>query len=529
MQTYKDLQSALVVAEKRLMSFLFQKGRALEKTGRLEEAEATYRELLQRDPAHREALNELGNLLFARGRSLAARPLYEQAVEFHPMDPMSLVNLGNLLMKANELPAARKLFERALQVSPDYRPAHGGMSFVLRDQGETEQAAVHRRVAFQDHCVVSAPYRGAQPPITILELVSTIGGNVRTQEFLNDRVFKRFLVATEFFNSTTALPPHDLVFNSIGDSDSAPVALAMAQSVLEHTQAPMINHPAAVQATGRCIVAERLARVPNVITPKTIMLPREVLAAQDFETTLSGEGFTFPLLLRSPGFHGGEHFVKVEAPAELAPALAELPGDRLLVIQYLDARGRDGKTRKYRVMMVDGKLYPLHVAISQSWKIHYFSAEMAENAEHRAEDAAFLNDMAGVLGPRAIAAFERIQSKLGLDYGGADFGINANGEILLFEANATMAVLVPDKGEQWDYRRPAVETIYKAVWTMLINRAVPAVDRNSSRVLIGSACRTAAPPGSRTDCRSQLRPTESESCHCFAASPAGTASEYTKR
>jgi hypothetical protein len=102
------------------------------------------------------------------------------------------------LMKANELPAARKLFDRALQVNPDYRPAHGGMSFVLRDQGETEQAAVHRRVAFQDHCVFSAPYRGAQPPITILELVSTIGGNVRSQEFLNDRVFKRFLVATEF-------------------------------------------------------------------------------------------------------------------------------------------------------------------------------------------------------------------------------------------------------------------------------------------------------------------------------------------
>jgi glutathione synthase/RimK-type ligase-like ATP-grasp enzyme len=495
MQTDKDLKSALGIAENMLVSLLFQKGRALEKTGRLDEAEAIYRELLQHDPAHRQALNELGNLLFARGRSLAARPFYEQAVEFHPMDPMSLVNLGNLLMKANELPAARKLFDSALQVNPDYRPAHGGMSFVLRDQGETEQAAVHRRVAFQDHCVFSAPYRGAQPPITILELVSTIGGNVRSQEFLNDRVFKRFLVATEFFNSTTALPPHDLVFNSIGDSDSAPVALAIAQSVFEHTQTPIINHPAAVQATGRCLVAERLAQVPNVIVPKTIMLPRKVLAAPDFEATLSREGFTFPLLLRSPGFHGGDHFVKVETPNELAPALADLPGERLLVIQYLDARGRDGKTRKYRIMMVDGKLYPLHVAISQTWKIHYFSAEMAENAEHRAEDAAFLNDMAGVLGPRAIAAFEQIQSKLGLDYGGVDFGINANGEILLFEANATMAVLVPDKGKQWDYRRLAVETIYKAVWTMLINRAVPAVDRNSSRVLIGPACRTAGRRG----------------------------------
>jgi glutathione synthase/RimK-type ligase-like ATP-grasp enzyme len=487
-----NLQPSLGVEEEKLprvpdaVPLLFQKGVALEKAGRVEEAGETYRELLQHDPEHRQALNELGNLLFARGNSTEARPFYELAVASHPRDPMSLVNLGNLLMKSNKLPAAGKLFERALQVNPDYRPAHAGMSFVLQDQGETEQAAVHRSVAFQDHCVVSAPYRGAQPPITILELIATIGGTVRTQEFLNDRVFKRFLVVTEFFNSNTVLPPHDLVFNSIGDSDSASVALAMAQSVINHTQAPVINHPAAVQATGRCLVAERFARVPNVITPKTMMMSREVLTSPDYGATLSGQGFTFPLLLRSPGFHGGEHFVKVEAAAGLALALADLPGDQLLVIQYLDARGCDGKARKYRVMMVDGKLYPLHVAISQSWKIHYFSAEMAENADHRAEDAAFLTDMTGVLGPRAMAALEQIQRTIGLDYGGVDFGLNASGEILLFEANATMAVIVPDKGEQWDYRRAAVETIYKAVWTMLINRAVPLVDREMRRHIHGT-------------------------------------------
>jgi hypothetical protein len=39
---------------------------------------------------------------------------------------------------------------------------------------------------------------------------------------------------------------------------------------------------------------------------------------------------------------------------DLPDAVSELPGDELLVIQYLDARGADGKSRKYRVMMVDG-------------------------------------------------------------------------------------------------------------------------------------------------------------------------------
>jgi len=160
----------------------------------------------------------------------------------------------------------------------------------------------------------------------------------------------------------------------------------------------------------------------------------------------------------------------VEALDALPAALGKLPGRDLTVIQYLDARAADGKTRKYRVMMVDGNLYPLHAAISSHWKIHYFSAEMADYPEHRAEDAAFLGNMSGVLGPRAMAAINQIQKTLGLDYGGIDFGLNQKGEVLLFEANATMVVVAPGTDQRWDYRRPAVEQIWKAVWEMLMDR-----------------------------------------------------------
>jgi hypothetical protein len=96
---------------------------------------------------------------------------------------------------------------------------------------------------------------------------------------------------------------------------------------------------------------------------------------------------------------------------------------------------------------------------------------MADHPQHRAEDAAFLEDMPAVLGPRAMAALQHIQNTLSLDYGGIDFGLNERGDVLLFEANATMAVIVPDKDKRWDYRRPATEKIYTAVWKMLINRA----------------------------------------------------------
>jgi hypothetical protein len=179
----------------------------------------------------------------------------------------------------------------------------------------------------------------------------------------------------------------------------------------------------------------------------------------------------------------------VETFEALPAALAELPGAELTVMQYLDARGLDGKTRKYRAMMIDGQLYPLHVAISSHWKIHYFTAEMADNPEHRAEDAAFLDNMPAVIGPLAMNALQCIQSALGLDYAGIDFGLNPQGELLMFEANATMVVNPPDPDVRWSYRLPAYQRIHAAVQKMLIKRAragqknqtkVPSINENTS-------------------------------------------------
>ena len=227
---------------------------------------------------------------------------------------------------------------------------------------------------------------------------------------------------------------------------------------MERTFAPVVNSPAAVLATGRAANSRRLGEIPGVIAPMIANLPRVGLAS-----ALVRRGFRFPLLLRAPGYHNGRHFVRVENADGIDAALAELPGDELTAIQYLDARGADGKHRKYRVMMIGGWLYPLHLAISTNWKIHYVTADMADDAGHRAEESKFLQHMPEVLGPRAMAALADIQETLGLDYGGIDFGLSQTGDVLLFEANATMTVLAPGKDKRWDYRRAAIQRVEDAV------------------------------------------------------------------
>jgi hypothetical protein len=76
--------------------------------------------------------------------------------------------------------------------------------------------------------------------------------------------------------------------------------------------------------------------------------------------------------------------------------------------------------------------------------------------------------MAGVLGAGVMATLAAIAAALGLDYGGIDFGIEANGSVVIFEANATMAVYPPLAGDVWTYRRPAYEAAVRAMTALIV-------------------------------------------------------------
>ena len=462
-----------------------RRGVLLAELGRLVDARSEYIKVLERDPQHLAAWNNLGSVLMATGPREAAVIAFREAVSRHPNDPVSRTNLGNFLRDESErltvhgkeqeavqaLREAREHYEQALRVKPDDNKAHEGLSYVLGDLGEDDKAEWHRQQAFRNRYIIPLRHQGKAAPLTILELASTTGGNVRVQRFIDDGIFQTFVVLPEFYDPKTPLPAHQLVVNGIGDTEVSEKALHAAEKVLALTSAPVINAPSAVLATSRSNNAARLGAIPGVVTPKTIMLSRDELSSSEAGKILATHDLTFPLLLRAPGFHTGQHFVRVETLSELPAALAELPGQELIVMQYLDARGPDGKSRKYRVMMIDGQLYPLHLAISSNWKIHYFTAEMADNAAHRAEDAAFLENMPAVLSPVAMKALEQIQTTLGLDYGGIDFALNDKGEVLLFEANATMVVVRPDADPRWAYRVPAYQRIHNAVHNMLMSRA----------------------------------------------------------
>jgi len=438
---------------------------------RRQEAQQAFVGILQRSPQNFSALNEFGTLLTQMGAIDAACRVYAEAILHHPNNPMARVNLANLLLRANRHAEAREHYEAVLRIDPDHPEAHQGLGAVLSDIGDREGARRHFQRGFRDHAVSTLAYRGTKPPVTLLQLVSSGGGNIPTAAVLDDCTFMASVIVTDYLDPKTALPPHQLIFNTIGDADLCQPALEAAVRLIDRTTAPVVNDPRAVMRTGRIENARRLGALPGVVTPMTIAVARDLLAGPNGVTTLAERGFSFPLLLRSPGYHTGRNFILVEHESELATAAGGLPGDELLVIEYLDARGRDGSARKYRVMLIGGKIYPLHLAISRHWKVHYFTSDMADKPNHRSEEARFLEDMAGVLGESAITALARIRDALGLDYAGIDFGLAPNGDLLLFEANATMVIAVPDSDERWAYRRIAIHRIIDAVIAMILQKS----------------------------------------------------------
>ena len=440
-----------------------------------EEAQALYLALLKVQPLHYEVLVNLGITAYESGHTSAAKTAYAQAVQVAPQRGLAQLHWGHLLLHAGDLEQAQAQYQSALSAEPGLAAAHQGLSVVLLEQGhaaESDLVMQHRRLGFgaQPWVIYPALASSSHAIGRVLVLLAGRGGDVPWRPLLDPARFEVTTLSVDFLDEALTtlggrLPPHDLVFNAVGDADVSGSSLQGAERVRALSSAPWVNLPIAVQATGRVQNARRMAVLPGVRAPRM----QEWQRADLLEAAQKGE-LVFPLLLRRPGFQTGKYFAKLDSAAELLAYLATQPGDRWLVIEVLNAQGTDGAHRKYRVMMIDGGLYPLHLAISNHWKVHYFSAAMKDSEMHRAEEQRFLSDPEGALGPTVWQALQAIQRELKLDYAGIDFGVNGQGELVFFEANATMVIARPPTDVIWDYRRAATDRALAAATALFLNR-----------------------------------------------------------
>lgn len=424
---------------------------------------------LAQNPEDVNALDGLGMLAARTGRLDAALSALSRAAELAPHDAQVQIHLAHVYHDRGEWEAAQLQYARALYLAPEDALAHEGAAATAMRLHDFEAAEKHRRHAFRDRVLTVSTVDTVAP--TMLLILAARGGNVDTRPYLAAEEINIIKLVADELDMPVALPEYDYVFNGISDSDlnrHTLLSLLSRTSPLAHVfvdgRKPVLNHPRRVLKTSRAENAHWLAANPGVRTPRIVSIER----AEDpgMSAFLLSRSFHFPFLIRSTGYHTGEHFLRVAGEAELEAACAALPGDELLGIEFIETRSADGFFRKYRMMCIQGALYPAHLAISDTWKVHYQRSLTPTRAAFRAEESRFLADPQAVLGGRAVEALEAIFTTLGLDYAGIDFALDQKGGVICFEANATMVVPLPGKRVADRYRRIAARAIHDAAKRM---------------------------------------------------------------
>ena len=105
-------------------------------------AEQLYRQVLQGNPGHFDALNFLGIALVQQGRLEEAAQAMQQASIIQPNDADTINDLGSVHFMRGDLNAAVDCFRQALHLRPDHARALYNLGLALQHQQKLEEAIV---------------------------------------------------------------------------------------------------------------------------------------------------------------------------------------------------------------------------------------------------------------------------------------------------------------------------------------------------------------------------------------------------
>jgi predicted O-linked N-acetylglucosamine transferase (SPINDLY family) len=132
--------SEMVVSVAERHAVMLQAALTLHQQGRLDEAEALYREIVCLQPEHVDALQLLATIAAQRKHFAEAVSLFDQALAINPSHPLLLNNFGNALQELKRYEEAIASYDRALALNPAYAEAHFNRGVVLKELHRHDEA-----------------------------------------------------------------------------------------------------------------------------------------------------------------------------------------------------------------------------------------------------------------------------------------------------------------------------------------------------------------------------------------------------
>lgn len=262
-----------------------------------------------------------------------------------------------------------------------------------------------------------------------------------------------------------AIPEHDVAIAVAPASEEG--ALAAIESLARNWPTPLLNAPARIRQLERDLLYRNLSGIDGLVIPPTLRIERTRLA-QGLPADLD---MAFPIIARPFGSHAGFGLAKIETANALGAYLDERPEDGFFISPFLDYASRDGQFRKYRIALVGGVAYPVHMAICEDWKVWYLNADMALNPANRAEEARFLLAFEQAFGARHSRTLAELARRIGLDYVLIDCAETRDGRLLVFEADHCAIVHDMDPVSVYPYKTGPMRKLFAAFAAMLKDKA----------------------------------------------------------
>ena len=263
------------------------------------------------------------------------------------------------------------------------------------------------------------------------------------------------------------LPEHDVLFVAIAESEQNIPLLKKVSAAIASWPVPVLNDPLRIAALSRDNCALLLKDAPGIDMPATVKVGRETLERLAGQMNL--DGMDFPVIIRPVDSHAGNGLEKIDDASGIAGYLSSADNEEFYVSRFVDYRQADGLFRKCRIVLISGRPFICHMAISSHWMIHYANAGMADSAEKRDEEARFMAEFDEDFAVRHAEAFKAIGDRIGLDYLGIDCAETADGRLLIFEADSCMIVHALDPVDVYGYKQKPMRRVFDAFYQMLLD------------------------------------------------------------
>jgi tetratricopeptide (TPR) repeat protein len=440
--------------------------------GQHQSAIELYLQALRLNPRHWAARANMVQALMAAKQYLVAKAILSELKGERPQDARIHNLLGKTLFELNEIGPAIASFQEAVALNPQDAESINWIGALRQAAGDDNAAQQAYAEAARIEPLIRRPAARQPAEFRVLALYAPFGGNTPTEYLFENAFFDTdtlSLFPDREYNTAALGENIHLVINLVSDADQTGDLLPLAADLVDRFGLPTVNHPRKVAQTTRDAVAKLLGGIPHCRVPQALRLKA---GGDHSEAALKAMlPFTSSCLARPVGTHGGDDFEKLEDLAGLSAFLSQRADHDHYLIQYIDYLSADGHFRKYRFIFVDDQVLPYHLCIGRDWKLHHINTDMAHHAWMQQEEAAFLGESGAVFGQAQMQALHDIRARMGLDYFGIDCGLDRDGNVVVFEVNASM--LVHARNEGFLYKTPAVERIKSAYDAMLRKLAKP--------------------------------------------------------